>query len=76
MDNHDYVQIEGKEAQAMIDLGKEGYKEYAKHQIWITALLVLFSVAFIGSITFLTWHFNNPKLMFWYLVPALCYCVG
>ena len=36
-------------------------------------LKLLFAISLVASITFLAWHFNNPNLMWWYIVPIFAY---
>lgn len=35
---------------------------------------LIFPIAVIAAVTFLTWHFGKPSLMWWYLLALISYC--
>ncbi|MBR2548841.1 MAG: hypothetical protein IKG47_00640 [Oscillospiraceae bacterium] len=50
-----------------------GYKSFNRSQVLITILECLFCTGFVAAITFLVWHFNNARLMWWYVAAIICY---
>lgn len=36
-------------------------------------LKILFPISLVVSITFLSWHFNDYNLMWWFLISLLAY---
>lgn len=49
------------------------YKSYNRMQMVATLSACLVDLAMVAAITFLAWHFGNQKLIWFMLLPALCY---
>lgn len=49
------------------------YKSYNRMQIVVTWASCLAELAMVAAITFLAWHFDNKNLVWFMLLPALCY---
>lgn len=52
------------------------YLSHNKLQIWMTIVGGFVSLALVASITFLTWKFGNQKLIWFLILPAVCYTFG
>lgn len=58
------------------DLELEGYRTYNRLQIWMTIMCGLVALGIVASVTFLTWHFNKPTLMWFLILSVLIYDLG
>lgn len=52
------------------------YKVYTVYQIVLTILADLFCMSFVAAITFVIYKTGNTKLVWLFLLPALCFIFG
>lgn len=60
----------------VVEMTAEQYQQYTKYQIAITICAVVFCTLFVGAITTVICTTGNDRLMWLYLIPALCYIFG
>lgn len=46
---------------------------HPRYAVIYLCLKLLFCIALVAGVTFLSWHFNTPKLMWWYLLAVFAY---
>ena len=49
------------------------YLSHNRLQVWMTVVGGIVSLGLIAAITFLSWKFSNPRLMWFLLLPTICY---
>lgn len=52
------------------------FKVYARFQIILTILSDIFCMVFVAAITLVLRNTGNERLIWLYLIPALCYLFG
>lgn len=46
---------------------------HPRYAVIYLCLKLLFCITLVAGVTFLSWHFNTPKLMWWYLLAVFAY---
>lgn len=46
---------------------------HQRYAVIYLGLKLLFCIALVAGVTFLSYHFNTPKLMWWYLLAVFAY---
>ena len=46
---------------------------YQRYAVIHLGLKLLFCIALVAGVTFLSYHFNTQKLMWWYLLAVFAY---